>query len=163
MNKSRYCSFYVSDVHLITMLLPYINEKMKEGKGFITIFETDISESAKKVIKSVSLKRKEEQAFIDIGWKNRIDLNETSKTDFENKIVLVMGNNSFIEDVNIKLSKLSSNFTIINCFEVFQAEKIIDDIIETHEKLINSKGENEINKIFTQCTKKSNKKITIIE
>ena len=91
MNKSRYCSFYVSDVHLITMLLPYINEKMKEGKEFITIFETDISESAKKVIKSVSLKRKEEQAFIDIGWKNKIDLKELSKVNLKGPTVLVMG------------------------------------------------------------------------
>ena len=163
MNKSRYCSFYVSDVHLITMLLPYINEKMKEGKEFITIFEEDISESAKRVIKSVSLKRKEEQAFINIGWKNKTDLEELSKVNLENKFVLVMGSDSFIEDVNKKLHKLNSFFTIINCFEVFQAEKIIDDIVENHEKLINSRGENEINKIFTQCTKKSNKKITIIE
>lgn len=163
MNKSRYCSFYVSDVHLITMLLPYINEKMKEGKEFITIFEEDISESAKRVIKSVSLKRKDEQTFINIGWKNKTDLEELSKVDLENKFVLVMGNNSFIEDVNKKLHKLDCIFTIINCFEVFQAEKIIDDIVENHEKLINSRGENEINKIFTQCTKKSNKKITIIE
>ena len=59
MNITKYCSFYVSDVHLVTMLLPYINEKIKEKKEFITIFEKDISESAKKVIGSITLKKKD--------------------------------------------------------------------------------------------------------
>ena len=160
MNKLRYCSFYVSDIHLVTMLLPYINEKMKERKEFITIFETDISESAKKVIKGVCLKRKDEINFMNIGWK------EKSKIDnlkLEDKYIIVMGSNDFIKRTNIELENREESFVIINCFEVFQAEKVIDDIVENHEKLINSKGENEIDKIFTKCTKKNNKKITIIE
>ena len=160
MNKSKYCSFYVSDVHLITMLLPYINEKMKDKKEFITIFETDISESAKKVIKSISLRRKEELKLINIGWGRKEEIEDI---DFKDKYIIVMGNDNFIKNINLKLEKRSEKFTIINCFDVFQAEKNIDIIIENHEKLVNSKGENEIDKIFTQCTKKRNKKITIIE
>lgn len=160
MNKSRYCSFYVSDIHLVTMLLPYINEKMKEKNEFITIFETDISESAKKVIKSVNLKKKDENNFLNIGWKNKDDF---KKINLENKYIIVMGSNEFIEKINLELEERIENIVIINCFEVFQAEKNIDAIIENHEKLINSKGENDIEKIFTKCTKKSNKKITIIE
>ena len=160
MNKSRYWSFYVSDIHLVTMLLPYINEKMKEKKEFITVFETDISESAKKVIKGVSLKRKDEINFLNIGWNKREDV-ENIKLD--KKYIIVMGSNDFIRRINAKLKDRNENFIIINCFEVFQAEKVIDDIIESHEKLVNSKGENDIDKIFTKCTKKNNKKITIIE
>lgn len=160
MNKSKFCSFYVSDIHLITMLLPYINEKMKEKKEFITIFETDISESAEKVIKSVSLKRKEEIDFLNIGWKKR---NKIRNLKLNDKYIIVMGSDDFIKRMNTELEGREENFTIINCFEVFQAEKTIDEIISNHEKMINSKGENDINKIFTQCTKKNNKKITIIE
>ena len=160
MNKLRYCSFYVSDIHLVTMLLPYINEKMKEKREFITIFETDISESAKKVIKSISLKRKDELKFINIGWKTRENI---ENINLEDKYIIVMGSDTFIKKVNLQLEDRDESFIIINCFEVFQAEKNIEDIIEGHQKLINSKGENEIEKIFTQCTKKNNKKITIIE
>lgn len=160
MNKLRYCSFYVSDIHLVTMLLPYINEKMKEKKEFVTIFEKDISESAKKVIKSVSLKRKEELRFINIGWKQKENI---ENINLEDKYIIVMGSDTFIKNVNLQLENRSEEFVIINCFEVFQAEKIIEEIIEKHEKLINSKGENYIEKIFTKCTKKNNKKITIIE
>ena len=160
MNKSRYCSFYVSDIHLITMLLPYINEKMKQKKEFITILETDISESAKKVMRGVFLKRKDELNFMNIGWKKRENIGNIK---LEEKFVIVMGSDKFIERINIELENREENFIIINCFEVFQAEKIIEEIINNHEKLLNSKGENDIEKIFTKCTKKSNKKITIIE
>ena len=88
MNKLRYCSFYVSDIHLVTMLLPYINEKIKQKREFITIFETDISESAKKVIKSLSLKRKEELNLMNIGWESREDI---KNIDLENKYIIIMG------------------------------------------------------------------------
>ena len=160
MNKSRYCSFYVSDIHLVTMLLPYINEKMKEKKEFITIFEKDISESAKKVIKSLSLKRKDELKLINVGWKNRINI---ENIDIEHKYIKIMGDDKFIKNINLQLENRCEDFVIMNCFEIFQAEKNIDEIIENHEKLINTKGENDIEKIFTKCTKKNNKKITIIE
>ena len=100
MNKSKFCSFYVSDIHLITMLLPYINEKMKEKKEFITIFETDISESAEKVIKSVSLKRKEEIDFLNIGWKKR---NKIRNLKLNDKYIIVMGSDDFIKRMNTEL------------------------------------------------------------
>lgn len=160
MNKPRYCSFYVSDIHLVTMLLPYINEKMKEKKEFITIFETDISESAKKVIKSISLKRKEEEKFLRIGWCQN---NDYKKINLKDKYVIVMGSDNFIEKINKELNTKEENFIIINCFEIFQAEKNINEIIDAHEIMINSKGEINVKEKFTQCTKKNNKKITIIE
>lgn len=159
MNKSKYCSFYVSDIHLVTMLLPYINEKTKENKKFITIFETDISESAKMVIDNLSIKRKDKLKFLNIGWKKSDKIEES----LENKYILVMGSNGFIERVNQNLENKNDDFTVINCFEIYQAEKNIDEIIEKHSKLVNSSGEMDIDKIFTERTKKSNKKITIIE
>ena len=35
-NVKRMCSFYVNDVHLITMLLPYIERKIKGSGKFYT-------------------------------------------------------------------------------------------------------------------------------
>lgn len=160
MNKQKFCSFYASYIHLVTMLLPYINEKIKENKEFITIFETDISESAKKVIESVNLKEFESQKLIEIGWNNKINIDGTN---FENKIVLVMGSDYFIENMNLILDKKEENFTIINCFECIQIESKINDILDSHEKVINTSGENEIEKVFTEYTKRSNRKITIMK
>ena len=122
MNNSKFCSFYVSDVHLITMLLPYINEKNKEEKEFITIFEKDISESAEKVIKSINLRKKDELNFLNIGWGNNKIL---KNIDVNEKYFIVMGSTEFIRNINKELEKKEGNFIIINCFEVFQAESII--------------------------------------
>ena len=53
MNKKRLCCFYVNDIHLITMLLPYINERINESTEIITVLESDISKSVKKVMNGI--------------------------------------------------------------------------------------------------------------
>jgi len=160
MNKQKYCSFYVSDIHLVIMLLPYINEKIKENREIITIFETDISESVKKVRENINLEEFRAKKLMEIGWNNKRNIDELN---LENTVVLVMGKNKFIEDVNIKLDSREESFTIVNCFEFMQSSEMIDGILNMHEKIINSRGENEIEEIFTEYTNKSNKKITIMK
>lgn len=154
MNKQKYCCFYVSDIHLVTMLLPYINEKIKENKEIITIFETNISESAKKVIESVNFSRKDKEKFLNIGWDKCKDI---KKVNTQNKIVIIMGSSDFIEEINKELDKKKDESLIINCYEMFQAEKNIDHIYKIHSKIVNTKGECEINK-FSQ---NEQKKMTI--
>ena len=33
MNKKKFCSFYVSEYHLLTILLPYIDEQIKNNQN----------------------------------------------------------------------------------------------------------------------------------
>ena len=40
-NVKKVCSFCVSDLHLITMLLPHLNKKVKENEKIITILEKE--------------------------------------------------------------------------------------------------------------------------
>jgi len=163
MNKLKYCSFYANHIHLVTMLLPYINEKIKEKKEILTMFEIDISESAKKIIESINLKEEERKKLIEVGWNNEINANNIKDINIKNKIILVMGNNNFIENINLILEKSPESYTIVNCFEFVQTKETIDNILQSHEKIINTSGENEIEKVFTEYTKRSNKKITIMK
>ena len=41
-NLTKLCSFYVSDWHLVTMLLPYINKKINEQAQIATILENNV-------------------------------------------------------------------------------------------------------------------------
>ena len=50
-NIEKLCSFYVSDWHLVTMLLPYINKEINENANIITILENNIEENIKTLIK----------------------------------------------------------------------------------------------------------------
>ena len=43
------CSFYISDFHLSTLLLPYITNKIRNDIQIVTFFEKDIEENIKKV------------------------------------------------------------------------------------------------------------------
>ena len=56
-NVEKLCSFYVSDWHLVTMLLPYINKQINEKANVITLLENDIEENIKILKKKLNLKR----------------------------------------------------------------------------------------------------------
>ncbi len=64
----KLCSFYVSNWHLVTMLLPYINEKIEKNTKIITILENNIEENIKKLLERLNLKNKEK--ILKINWKN---------------------------------------------------------------------------------------------
>ena len=51
---TKLCSFYVSDWHLVTMLLPYLNEEINKENKIVTLLETNIKEkgNTSKKIKS---------------------------------------------------------------------------------------------------------------
>ena len=54
-NIEKLCSFYVSDWHLVTMLLPYINKQINEKANVITILEKGIEENIKTLIKRLQI------------------------------------------------------------------------------------------------------------
>ena len=58
-NLTKLCSFYVSDWHLVTMLLPYINKKINEQAQIATILENNVEENVKKLVEKLNLKNKE--------------------------------------------------------------------------------------------------------
>ena len=151
MNVLKYCCFYVNDVHLVTMLLPYINRKINENKKFVTIFEKDISESVSKVIERVNIKNIEKNNIIKLGWDKCKNVN---KIDVSNKIVIIMGSNIFIEKINNFICNKMDNFSIINCYDIFENEDNISLIVNSHEKIINTKGEIDINDFSQNRQKK---------
>ena len=61
--KEKICVLHASDEHLITMLIPYIYEKIKEENKVITIFEKDFSKVAEKVLKCIK-----EENEIKVDW-----------------------------------------------------------------------------------------------
>ena len=50
----KLCSFYVSDWHFATMLLPYINHKIEEQINVITLLENNIQENIVTLVKKLN-------------------------------------------------------------------------------------------------------------
>ena len=162
-NIEKICSFYVSDWHLVTMLLPYINKQINEKVNIITVLEKDIQENIITLLNKLNLKNTEE--ILKINWKKTNGLKyfelkkQMEKVDEKSKlnIVFINGNKSYIDITNKNIEKIFKeenkkykevNIKIINCFEVGDFNTNISDILSEHSKILNTSGEREICEVF---------------
>lgn len=166
----KICSFYVSDWHLVTMLLPYINKEINEKANIITILEKDIEKNIETLIDKLNLKNREK--ILKIDWKrtNGIKYSEIKREMKEEiiedklNIIFVNGKKSYIDIVNKNIEKFLSeegkkykeiNIKIINCFEVGDFNMNIIDILSEHTRILNTSGEKAINDVFDGYEKKA--------
>ncbi len=156
MNK-KLCCFYVNDIHLITMLLPYINERMNEATKVITILEEDISKSAKRVIKGIQGKKSD--GLLNLDWRNK-SLSYLMESDIKDKLILISGTDEFIKEANKIITNKKEDCTILNCYEMMQGSARLQEILDEHDKIVNTSGEKYKEEVFTGYTQKSYEKIT---
>lgn len=164
MNNKNYqveklCGFYVSDWHLTTTILPYINSKIDEKTKVITILENNIEENIKVLMEKLNLKNKNE--ILSIRWtsvdgKKYINieniLNKEISKNTEN-IILICGNKNYIDVINNNISKWLEkanikSIKIIDFFEVTEFNNNIVNILDGHDKILNTSGEREISEVF---------------
>ena len=116
---TKLCSFYVSDWHLVTMLLPYLNEEINKENKIVTLLETNIKEKVETLVKKLNLKNSEQ--ILNINW----------------NIVRWMEQNK-----NVR------NIKIINCYEITEFNYNITEILDEHDKILNTSGEREKEDVF---------------
>lgn len=158
----KICSFYVSDWHLVTMLLPYINKKIEEKSKITTILEKDIESNIETLVEKLNLKKSEK--ILEINWKKQ-EVKKYSKlaqilskqidNNATENIILVNGTKEYIDKVNKNLNKYISNLKenktkikIINFYEVLEFNYNITEILDEHDKILNTSGEKEIHEVF---------------
>ena len=162
-NIEKLCSFYVSDWHLVTMLLPYINKQIDEKANVVTLLENDIEENMKTLVKKLNLKN--ESKILKINWNktNGIKYSELKnkmkkkkKEDILN-VIFINGSKSYIDLTNKNIEKFLQdnskrykevNIKIIDCFEVSEFNVNMQEILHTHDKILNTSGEREICEVF---------------
>ncbi len=162
-NIEKLCSFYVSDWHLVTMLLPYINKQINEKANIITILEEDIEENIRTLTKKLSLKN--EDKILSLNWKStngikyseiQKKLKELEKQDVLN-VIFINGKKEYMDITNKNIEKfLETNkdkykkiqIKIINCYEVSEFNINMQEILDSHDKILNTSGEKEINDVF---------------
>ncbi len=163
----KLCSFYVSDWHLTTMILPYINSKIEKDVNVVPVLENKLEENIKILVEKLNLKNKEK--ILSINWKNldsikyenienklNEELNKNNKNKNNNEteiIILVNGSKEYIEKNNSNIEKWLetskiSKLKIINFFEVTDFNNNIVEILSNHNKVFNTSGEKEISEVF---------------
>lgn len=172
-NIERLCSFYVSDWHLVTMLLPYINKQINEKANIITVLENNIEENVKTLVSKLNLKNKNEILKLDWTEKKISKYSEIKeimkylkKGNIEN-IVFINGKKDYVDIIDKNFNKYienmekqykndkdnylkhkNLNIKIIDCYEVGDFNLNIQEILQSHDKILNTSGEKEINDVF---------------
>ncbi len=167
----RTCSFYISEFHLSTLLLPYITEKVRKNVQIETFIENSIEENIKKVIRGINIEEYIKKEMLKIDW-NDFELIKYSKIVDRIKVedrdinIIVSGSKEYIENINIGINRLIQNLnakglrdkinvTINNCYPVKEVLSV-KEILDKHDLLLNTSGEVEIDTVFQDYRKVSN-------
>ncbi len=168
-NVKKLCSFYVSDWHLVTMLLPYIHKSLSEEAKVATILEKNIQENIHILLQRLKLKN--EEKILQIDW-NRT--NEKRYTTIAKKIeeaigeeviIVINGAKQFVNRANEnvekyieknaqKLKENHTHITIVDCYEIIEFNGSINEILDKHDKILNTSGEKEIEEVFGEYQRK---------
>lgn len=69
-NVRKTCGFYVSDWHLVTMLLPHIVTKVEKGVKVDTILNSNIKQELKEVMSRLHINDITKAKVLNINWSN---------------------------------------------------------------------------------------------
>lgn len=166
----RTCSFYISNFHLSTLLLPYITNKVKNNTLIKTFFEEGIDENIRKVVKRINIEEYIKKEILKINW-NKTEIINCSKVlnniNLENMDIniIVGGSKDYIENVNsyikeyiesfnVKGMKYQINLTINNCYPVKEVLNL-KEVLDNHDLLLNTSGEAKIDSVYEDYRKVS--------
>lgn len=159
----RICSFCVSNWHLVTMLMPYISQKI-ENENVVMLLEEDMSEIASEFLKHITLEDKLKEMFENLKWQKtsckysavKEMLTESVKQRKDVNFI-IFGSEEYIKKMNENINKWMNNnkkalqnifVQIIDAYEVMQFNNNLNDILSVHDKILNTSGEKKIEEVF---------------
>lgn len=164
-NVKKLCSFYVSNMHLATMILPYTNKKLNQKTKFITFLENDLETNINMVLSRLILNDEAKEKISKVNW-NSSNICKFSNTEKKLKhvfiqneevTILISGSEKYIKLANDNIYRfLEKNknkmdkckINIIDCFEVGEFNENVKMILDTHDLILNTSGEHEIKDVF---------------
>lgn len=151
---NKVCSFYINDLHFITMTLPYINQEIEKGVTVINIFENEMLTEVENILSRMNLKEETKQEIKNIGWTStkttkysevKTKLIEHSKNK-EKITVFIKGNPEYMSKVDLFLEKMINEVSIkakeINLIHAYEVGIYPENesILEEHEFQLNTLG-----------------------
>lgn len=144
--SEKICSFYASELHLTTILMEYIYEKIKEGRKILNILEKDLIKEAESVIELFKCKQALKADIKNIGWK-KADIDSINKLqdEYNGDIIIIAGSQKFVENVK---EKVPNTNTIIDCYELLENASDTMDVLESHDYILMTDGVKKIKELF---------------
>ena len=134
-STQKVCSFYVSNMHFATMILPFVNRQMEGKNKIITFFENNIITNIELVLSKLITTEERKKELLNINWKNtKVDkhsnIEKHLKTNLCKKakhIIIVNGEEEYITAVNNYIERYIeknhkklelNNIKVMNFYEV---------------------------------------------
>ena len=145
------CNFYVSQWHLFAALLPYVRDELKKNNKVIFVSQDNLEKGLKQLVTKLNLKFENKNGINDVIWLNENVVLEL-KEEIKPVTIVVQGTVSFIKEINsyleANLKKLYRKVTIINCYEIYDTNDMLYNILDEHDFVFNTAGLNEKSAIF---------------
>ena len=171
-NYLKICSFYVSDWHLTAMLLPFVEEQIERGENLHTILQKNLTYNMKEILSRIKISEKTKKEIINVDWKNKNLVKYSEVRKYMEKVtknkktvkIIVEGDKDKIEYINRSIEKwvrkqenkiIKKQITIINCYEVTEFNENLQEILDMHDKILNTSGIHEIEEMYTGYIKQA--------
>lgn len=145
------CNFYVSEWHLFAALLPYVRDELKQKNKVMVISQDKLEKGMKHLVNKLNLKFENEKGLDDVKWLSEEFVLEL-KEEEEPVTIVIQGTIEFVKEINMyieqKISPLYTNLKVINCYEVYNTNTMLYNILDEHDYVFNTAGLNEKNEIF---------------
>lgn len=152
------CNFYVSQWHLFAALLPYVRDELKKNNQIIFISQDNLEKGLKQLVSKLNLKFENKNGLNDVMW---LDENFSFELKEEKRplTIIIQGAMSFIKEINMYIEANFKNVyrevTVINCFEIYDTNEILYNILDEHDYVFNTAGMNKKSAIFHGYIEKS--------
>ena len=94
------CGFYVSNVHLVTMIFPYLKEQLGKKLKIETFFEQNLNENINIFLSNLLINEDEKKQILNINWNNNkikkygiIEKNFKNLFHENNEVIFLVGGN----------------------------------------------------------------------
>lgn len=137
------CNFYVSEWHLFAAMLPFIRDELKFNNQVIVVSQDNLKGGMTKLMSKIEIHFYNEKGIQEVIW-----CKDYEELEIENGVnptnIFIQGTIEYIEEVNTylknKFAKIYREIRIINCYELYDSNDFLYEILSKHDYVFNTGG-----------------------
>lgn len=137
------CNFYVSEWHLYAAMLPFVRDELKFQNKVIIVSQDNLMTGINKLVDKIDIKFYNENGIDDIVWVRTLEELEIN-SGINPTDIFIQGTEEFINEINdclsITLKNIYREIRIINCYELYDSNNSLYDILDKHDYVFNTGG-----------------------
>lgn len=152
--KEKTCTFYASDYHFEMISLPYIEKKIENNGQILILTENNLEETIKNLLSKMNFSEEKKEKILKLNWKNdNLGKFKQIKNEVNNKkdiVIFIKGKENYIKNVNENIEKWTNNrnnVKIIDCYDIEEVGKNMNNIMDKYKKILGTSGERDIGKL----------------